>query len=1325
MVRDIFNLQTLLIVLGVMSCLLVQGVEARERATSSKDKLGLTHEEVQFIQQHPKIRVSNEEDWPPFDYTIHGQPAGFSIDYLNLLQEKIGIEFEYVNGLSWTELVDAFKAKEIDVIHSWNETEEHRSYADFTPPFFHNHSVYVVRSSSEEISDLRQFYGKTVAMGAGWSTETYLKKYHPEIQVLVVGNELEMIKAVASGQADATIVYDTSAKYHIARNFFTNLKTSGVYSAEGSQDETLHISTRQDWPLLNSILTKAMHNVSVSESQALSEKWFGSKQSSPALTYGLTGTEWQSIKDKRILRVGFLVDQPPISFKKNDAPAGYLVALFSLLAKELPFTLKWTAVTHQEGINKLNNGKLDAFYSNLGNEHINRSLVDATEVVFESPFVVVSRLNGGDIRSIKQLSGKKVAAVEGFSQQQTLIRQYSDIQQVIYPSIEEAYAGLRSHEVDYYIDNASHAGYIINSQLISDLKIAGSIPIRELGQLRIGLFLQNDLEPLIEVLNQRLMGLSEQDLHALKQKWSVSSSDQHLVLTAEERAFLAQNETVKLCVYPSWMPLMGSDGQGQAEGFGADISALIAQRAGFNLEPVFHQSWNGVYESVIQRECDLAPIVSETPYRAKWLDFTTPYTETLYVIATLEDKPYIDDLENLENTSFAVLSKSLVVDTLQTLPNIKLKEVQTTQEGLDLVLSGDVYGLIDSSSTIGYQISKRSLMGVKINGSTGIWGIASIATRNDQPLLGSIVEKSLASIRKEEIEQIRNRWFLVRYEHGEDYFLLWKVLAFCGLMFIVILIWNRRLAKFNLALGIAHREIRDARDRTEVALSKVETFLNNSGEGFLSIYDNLSVDEEYSQECLTILENKGSLAGRNAVLLLFPYASREKDSFIRGCELLFSTRDKQKVNLYLELMPNPILLGDKVISIKYAKIEHDKMMLVLSDISEQVNLEQEVKREQYRMKAIVNAVQNRDELIEFIGDYRFFSGQLLPKLLQQKLPLLDLISTIYRHIHTFKGLAMQAEFQFLAEALHDLEDQLDNIRHLKAEGIRPQFNKIINSLDFEEVLQKDLLALLNVLGSDYFSEDKTFTVTDTTLDSLLSSVRSIGSPMIRDQLLHELQSIRSVNLIDMISPHVKPTYLAAKRLGKELLPFHVEGSSVLVDRDLVAPFCKQLLHVFRNCIDHGVECPERRLTSGKPIHGAIRCRVRIVQGEQNKEHVEITVSDDGQGIRTDLLKEKVVTEGKMSQAEIELLTADEIILLILKDFVSTKESVGEYSGRGIGLSSVIWQLEQLGGSCRIDTREGLGTQFQFTIPRDRITLNGHKESSYPVTEMAYKKQSMR
>ncbi|TIH12396.1 hypothetical protein D0S45_18330 [Marinifilum sp. JC120] len=93
-----------------------------------KPSLQLTPEELLYLEQHPRLRVSNEMDWPPFDFRENGKSMGFSVDYMKILAEITGFKFEFVGDRTWVELLEMFKRGELDILHPIGKTPERDKY---------------------------------------------------------------------------------------------------------------------------------------------------------------------------------------------------------------------------------------------------------------------------------------------------------------------------------------------------------------------------------------------------------------------------------------------------------------------------------------------------------------------------------------------------------------------------------------------------------------------------------------------------------------------------------------------------------------------------------------------------------------------------------------------------------------------------------------------------------------------------------------------------------------------------------------------------------------------------------------------------------------------------------------------------------------------------------------------------------------------------------------------------------------------------------------------------------------------------------------------
>mgnify|MGYP001255915631 FL=1 len=148
-------------------------------------------------------------------------------------------------------------------------------------------------------------------------------------------------------------------------------------------------------------------------------------------------------------------------------------------------------------------------------------------------------------------------------------------------------------------------------------------------------------------------------------------------------------------------------------------------------------------------------------------------------------------------------------------------------------------------------------------------------------------------------------------------------------------------------------------------------------------------------------------------------------------------------------------------------------------------------------------------------------------------------------------------------------------------------------------------------------------------------------------------------------------------------------------------FCRYstLIHILRNALDHGIEEKVYRKEVGKNGVGLIeiRCKDGDDKGEGEKGLVLI-ISDDGAGINLEKLKLKLVDNGVISDQEIDKFTNDEVLQKIFMPGFSTKKEISHISGMGVGLDSVMHEVNKLGGKIRVDSTLGKGTTFRIDIP---------------------------
>ena len=172
-------------------------------------------------------------------------------------------------------------------------------------------------------------------------------------------------------------------------------------------------------------------------------------------------------------------------------------------------------------------------------------------------------------------------------------------------------------------------------------------------------------------------------------------------------------------------------------------------------------------------------------------------------------------------------------------------------------------------------------------------------------------------------------------------------------------------------------------------------------------------------------------------------------------------------------------------------------------------------------------------------------------------------------------------------------------------------------------------------------------------------------------------------------------------LGKEA-DLVIQGEEVEIDKRVLEQMKDPLMHLLRNCVDHGVETPERRASLGKSARATITLTVVPVNGSR----VEILVTDDGRGIDTDRVKEAAVKEGFLSMEAARELSDEAAQDLIFRSEVSTSPIITHLSGRGLGMTILREQTEKLGGTVSVESQPGEGSRFRIVLPSMLATFRG-------------------
>ena len=463
----------------------------------------------------------------------------------------------------------------------------------------------------------------------------------------------------------------------------------------------------------------------------------------------------------------------------------------------------------------------------------------------------------------------------------------------------------------------------------------------------------------------------------------------------------------------------------------------------------------------------------------------------------------------------------------------------------------------------------------------------------------------------------------------------------------------------------------------------IKNLLDNAGQGFLYFNKDMIIGAEYSKKAYTIFGK--DIAGEDITKLL--HEDEGDRLFYQSTLQSILTEDDMRQEVLISLLPHEFKINNRFIEVEYKVLSEESFMMILTDVTVKKRLDQKVKDEQQTLKMVIEIVTTKEQFLEVKSDYEHFVENL------DELKTLETLADLRREVHTYKGLFAQKEMLHVVKKLHDFESLIDDsLKHDK-------MNEEIENTTKEDMLDwlgLDLSIIENILGDDYFAKAKYMEVSRYRLEQLDNKVKQFIETQdehILKEISNETRNLKYNNIKIFFRPYEKLVEQLAHDLDKYINPLQTDIQNIYID-DKFIPFINSLVHIFRNSVDHGIETLDERLESGKEEFGTISCMIH-----ETEHKILMLIADDGKGIDVQKIKELAVKKGVYTQEEVDKLTDDEVVLIIFKDAFTTSDHVTKISGRGVGLASLLNELEKLNGTMKVINKFGEGITFKFSIPK--------------------------
>lgn len=476
------------------------------------------------------------------------------------------------------------------------------------------------------------------------------------------------------------------------------------------------------------------------------------------------------------------------------------------------------------------------------------------------------------------------------------------------------------------------------------------------------------------------------------------------------------------------------------------------------------------------------------------------------------------------------------------------------------------------------------------------------------------------------------------------------------------------------------------KDRT----NSIRNLLNNAGQGFFSFNRDFELQPDFSTACSQIFKQKLK-GGESVANLLFPGDREAALEFRNWMGQAFGSG--LDFDVICELAPDQVQFDQRSYQLDFRLIvqeEQQMVMGILTDITQKIELEARVRKEQAFAKMILRILECKNQFLDFYQELQ----ALLKDWPDQEEVSESAVGEIFRKVHTLKGHAHMFELQDIGDFLHKIEDEI------QTQGKSAQSLKDLRPLllQLSDLTEKTRSHLEHSLGDAIDWDQQTVKVPMKLSRKIMKSLRDEEPRLFKSLVPYVFQPFRS-----LFAPF--PVYVSslATRLGKSVKPLSIEGGEFLVDTSLYEGLVGSFVHILRNCLDHGLEENDERMETDKAEMGSIRIKIRQIENT-----IRIDLLDDGKGINADMIRKKLAEKGLFDSTQIDSMNDAQVIRCIFLPGFSSADEVSDTSGRGVGMDAVKAQVSRMKGKIRVATVSGKGSCFTIEIPLlGELQFNGH------------------
>ncbi len=521
----------------------------------------------------------------------------------------------------------------------------------------------------------------------------------------------------------------------------------------------------------------------------------------------------------------------------------------------------------------------------------------------------------------------------------------------------------------------------------------------------------------------------------------------------------------------------------------------------------------------------------------------------------------------------------------------------------------------------------------------------------------------------------------------------------------------------------------------------IHAMLQNLPQGILTVDGSGTIHPEYSAFLEKIFE-QDELSGKPALGLIFGGSNVGSDALSQIDATLAACIGEDLMNyemnshLLVTEFTKPMVDGRvKCLDLTWAPIcdvfgAVEKIMVCVRDITELRQLELEAAHQKRELDLIGQILKvNQEKFADFVTSSRQFvaDNEALLKAASDKDA--ELITQLFRNMHTIKGNARTYGLLHLTNIVHEAEQAYDELRKDSAAvfdqtTLLTQLEGVAHSIEEYAAINEHKLGRKG--PGRRGSAEKYVMIERAHLERMQANLAHFDFKACHPEVLvSTLETLETeLNLIgtepaqEILAGVFDSLPALAKELGKEPPSLPVIDHGIQIRNQITDLLRNVFMHLYRNAMDHGLEAAALRVSQGKPAAGQIQLELGL-----NKDRLEFRLKDDGKGLALGHIRHKAISRGLLGEGE--AITDEAVAKLIFAAGFSTASAVTEVSGRGVGMDAVQSFIKREGGEIRLElTDANVGANFRqfetiISLPAKFAVLSQPAISGKPIASGAF------